>query len=96
MASEEFRVYQSAPKVTNQSREVRARNPSRRYLLIQNNSTSGTVYVNLNGEEATAKTGIRLTPGMFLELGPVWCPTEAVAMLGDVASNTEVVIVEGV
>lgn len=96
MASEQHRVYQSRALVTNVAAEVRAKNLNRRYLLIQNNSTGGTVWVNLNGEEADTVKGVRLLPGMYLELGPLWCPQEAVSMVGDLASNGNVVIVEGV
>lgn len=80
--------------VTNASGQVLAANASRRYLLIQNNDTAGNVFVRLDGVAATVSTGIKLVPGASLEVQG-FTPTGAIYAIGDIASNANVVAVEG-
>lgn len=94
MASEQYRVMQSAVLVTSVAAEVRPKNLSRRYLLVQNNGADA-VSLNINGEDR-AGAWIRLQPGQWWESPANWCSPEALMMVGDAASNADVVIVEGV
>lgn len=79
--------------VTSASQQLIAANTARQYLFVQNRHASGFVYLNF-GAAATAGNGIKIGPGGFWESGAV-CPTSAIHMIGDVASNTEVLTVEG-
>ena len=66
---------------------------TRDYLLLQNKSTSGTVWVNFNST-ATVANGLRMTPGAVWESG-ISCPQGAVSCLGDIASNPDFLIIVG-
>lgn len=85
---------QTQATVTNASGQLFAANASRRYLLVQNNDASGDVYVTLDGTEATTAKGIKIAAGGSLELAG-FCPSGAVFAIGSVASNANVVAVEG-
>ncbi len=85
---------QSAATVTNTSGQLRAANIARRYLLIQNNDATGDIFVTVDGTAATSAKGIRLQAGASLELTS-YVPTGAIAAIGSIASNPNVVIVEG-
>lgn len=80
--------------VTSASTTIDAANAARRYLLIQNNDATGIVYVNLAGATATALNSLRLLPGESLELSS-FVPSGAITAIGSIASNTNVVLVEG-
>jgi hypothetical protein len=73
---------------------VLAANANRRYLLIQNNDTAGIIYVRLDGGAATAATGIKIAAGGSYECAG-YVPTGAITAIGDIASNANVVAVEG-
>ena len=81
------------PTITNTSSAARAAMPLRRYLMIQNNHATGIIYV-VFGATATAALGIKIGPGQNYELNNV-VPNNSVNIIGDIASNTSVVIVEG-
>lgn len=85
---------QSAGTATTASAQFRAANANRRYLMVQNKSATGTIWVNLTGVAATQANGIKLIPGGSLELQG-YVPTDAVMIIGDIASNPDVLIVEG-
>lgn len=86
---------QAQATVTNASGQLLAANAARRYLLIQNNDTTGIVYVTLDGSAATTANGIKLLPGgASLELQG-YVPSGAINALGSIASNAAVVVVEG-
>lgn len=80
--------------VTTTSATIKPASSLRRYLLVQNKDTAGTIFVRLDGVAATAATGITIAPGESLELS-IRCPTGAVTAIGDIASNTNVLVVEG-
>lgn len=80
--------------VTNASGQVLAANANRRYLLIQNNDSSGVIYVRLDGAVATSATGIKIAAGGSLELQG-YVPTGAITAIGDLVSNANIVAVEG-
>lgn len=71
-----------------------AANPLRRHLLIANKSATGTIYVRVDGGAPTVATGLKLEPGDEWELSG-YVPTGAVRAIGDIASNTDVLLIEG-
>lgn len=85
---------QAQATVTNANAQLIAANAARRYLLIQNNDASGDIYVTLDGTPATTAKGIKIAPGGSLELAG-YCPIGAVFAIGSIASNANVVTVEG-
>jgi hypothetical protein len=94
LAGEQGAYTQAAAAVTNASAQLVAANTQRRYLLIQNKSQTGTIYVNLAGAAATVANGVLIGPGESLELEG-YTPTNAVFAIGDIANNPDVVVVEG-
>ncbi len=79
--------------VTNASAQLLAARAGRQYLLIQNRDAAASVYLGF-GKAATVADGLRVVPGGSFEL--VGITTEqAVFAIGDVASNPNVVTVEG-
>ena len=85
---------QSTATVTTTSAQLLAANTSRRYLLIQNNDTSGDIYVALDGAASTTARGVKVAAGGSYELAS-FCPTGAVFAIGSIASNANVVVVSG-
>jgi len=85
---------QSAATVTTTSSQLKAANAARRYLLIQNNDTTGVIYVRVDGATATAATGIKVAAGGSYELQG-YVPTGAITAIGSIASNANVLVVEG-
>lgn len=83
----------AAATVGTSSGQLLAARASRRYLLVQNNSDTATIFVRLDGTAATNTTGVKLAPGASLELA-AWCPTGAITAISDTA-GTPVVVVEG-
>lgn len=79
--------------VTNASAQHAAANAAREYLLIQNRSATGSIYVRF-GAAATVGTGIAIGPGGFWEWDSC-IPVSAVNIIGSIASNPDVLIVEG-
>lgn len=79
--------------VTNASTSLVAANATRDYLLIQNKDAAGIIYIAF-GVEATVLNGVRIAPGGSYELN---CNilTAQVFAIGDIANNTNVVVVEG-
>lgn len=84
---------QTAATVTNVAANAVAASTTRNYILIQNRDLTGNVFVNF-ATTATVATGIKIPPGGFYESGTV-CPTGAASCIGDIASNTNVLVVTG-
>ena len=87
-----------AVTVTNASGVILAANANRKYLLVQNRSLTGTVYINLNGATATTGTGgngIELLPKSSYESNSAWVSTADIMAIGSIASNPDVLIIEG-
>lgn len=80
--------------VTNASAQLLAANLARQYLLVQNKSTAGTLYLGFGAGAATVANGVRIIPGGAYELIGV-CSTQAIQCIGDIANNPDVVTVEG-
>ena len=69
-------------------------NTARGYFLVQNRDTLGNLYVSVDGSAATVAKGILLAPGESWELMGR-CPNGAINAIGDIASNPNVIVVEG-
>lgn len=81
-------VTETLATVTNASAQALPANTGRGYLMIQNNDASGNVFVKF-GSAATVNS-FKIPPGGFLEmLAPC---TDAIHMIGSIASNANVVI----
>lgn len=80
--------------VTSTSATLKAANALRRYLLIQNNDASGDIFVRLDGTAATLTTGVKIPAGGSYELQG-FVPTGLITAIGNIASNANVVVVEG-
>jgi hypothetical protein len=93
IAGQQGAYTQAAATVTNVSGQLLAANSNRRVLLIQNNGT-GDIYLNLAGAAATVGNGIKLGPGQSYEASG-YCPSAAIMAIGSIASNPNVVVVEG-
>lgn len=83
----------SAKTVTNASAQLVAANTARKYLLIQNNDTVGNIFVQF-GSAAGLTTGVKIAPGGAYEMSDVQS-TQAIYAIGSIASNANVVVVEG-
>lgn len=80
--------------VTTASAQVLAANIDRRFLFVQNNNAVGTIFLRLDGGASNTTTGIHLKPGESFALNG-FAPTAAIMAAGDIASNADVLIVEG-
>jgi hypothetical protein len=80
--------------VTNAGGQLLAANALRRYLIIQNNDVIGDIYVRMDGTAATLTTGIKIPAGGTYEIQG-FVPTGAITAIGSIASNVNIVTVEG-
>jgi hypothetical protein len=83
----------TAATVTNASAQLIAANPLRQYLLIQNNDTSGSIFLEF-GSAATLTDGLRLGPLEAFEMATTQS-SQSIFAIGSIASNTKIVIVQG-
>ena len=79
--------------VTNVSQLFSAANTMRQYLLIQNNDTVGNIFVSFTAA-ATLLNGIKIAPGGSFIVDGV-APSNDINIIGDIASNANVVLVTG-
>lgn len=86
--------FNAAKTVTNASAQLQAANALRRYLLIQNKDAAGAIFVTLDGTAATTANGVKIPPGGSYEL-QAFVPVGAIMAIGDIASNANIVTVEG-
>lgn len=86
---------QTQLSVTNANQVALAANAARQYLLIQNNSAAAVLRVKLDGNAATATSGLRILAGMSLELQGFVCNSAVNVMMETAdatANNVEVVV----
>lgn len=79
--------------ITNVSQQFLPENESRQYLFIQNNDALGNLFVSFTNA-ATLLNGIKIPPGSSYELNKV-IPSNSINIIGDIASNANVVLVTG-
>lgn len=84
----------TAKTVTSASASMVAANSARKYLLIENDSLTGTIYVNTAGAAATVANGITIGPGESFEFAN-FVPTGQIFAIGDIGSNPNILVVEG-
>lgn len=94
LSGEQGAFAQAQATVTNASAQLLEANARRRYLLIQNNDPSGDIFVTLDGTAATTAKGIKIVAGGSYESAG-FCPSGAIFAIGSIASNANVVTVEG-
>ncbi len=80
------------PAVTNVSGSLLGVNSGRQYLLIQNKDLTGNIWI-VFGAGATQALGVKIPPGGNYE--PPVATTQQIFAIGDIASNVNVVVVEG-
>ena len=80
--------------VTTTSAQLVAALATRKYLLVQNKDATGNIYLNFGAGAATTANGLKIGPGQSYELN---CniSTAAIQAIGDVASNANVIVIEG-
>lgn len=87
-------ITQVAQTVTTVASTILTANANRKYLLLQNQHATGNVWVNFQ-TTATTTNGIKIVPGGFLSMDALMVSTQAISAIGDVASNTAFMVVEG-
>jgi len=87
-----LRYFQTSATVTNSASYIMTENQAGRSILIQNNDTTGIVYLHLSGVATASTTMITLDPGDSIYLTNI---TNAVSAIGSIASNVNVAISEG-
>lgn len=88
-------VTQNVATVTSTSGILVAANTNRRYLMIQNKDSTGLIHLRLDGNAATLSNGIAIQPKGYWESSSTWICTAAVHAIGSIASNANVLVVEG-
>lgn len=78
---------QTQKTVTNANQVALAANTARKYLLIQNNDAAAVLRVKLDGNAATATSGLRILAGMSLELQG-FVSSSAINVMMETASAT--------
>lgn len=84
----------TARTVTSASAQLLAASSTRRYLLIQNKDATGSIYLNFGAAAATVANGLRIGPGGWWEWDSS-IPTTAIQAIGDLASNANILTIEG-
>lgn len=82
----------TGPTVTSSSTTILAANTARKNLLIQNNDATGIIYINFATTATTAN--LKIGPSATLYLTGI-IPVTAIRAIGSIASNANVVVVEG-
>lgn len=85
---------QAQKTVTNASGLLLAANAARKFLYIENNDAAGDIFVTIDGGAATLVKGKKIPPGGYW-MFDTWSPSAAVYAIGSIASNANVVVIEG-
>lgn len=91
VANDDFAFGQTQSTVTTTAANLLAANASRRYLMIQNKSATGNIFVNFAGTATVAN-------GFLIPAGGVWewngsQSNQAVSAIGNIASNPDVIVI---
>lgn len=84
----------TAKTVTTTSGQLIAGNLVRQYLMIQNRDVTGTLYIKFGSSAATLADGLKISPGGFWEWDTAQS-SQAVQAIGDIASNANILVIEG-
>lgn len=79
--------------VTNATTQLIAANAVRKYISVQNNDGAGIIYLNNGAGAATTANGVKILPGQMWV--PTVIPVGAIQAIGSIASNANVIVVEG-
>lgn len=79
--------------VTNASQALVAANGLRRWIMIQNNDGAGNVFLAFGSTAATTAL-IKIAPAANITFSSVGIPTQTINLIGSIASNANVAIVE--
>jgi hypothetical protein len=85
-------ITSTAPTVTTTTSQVLVANASRKLLIVQNNDAAGIVYVNFGAAATVAN--YKLPPAGVLHISS-GVPTQTINLIGSIASNALVVVLEG-
>lgn len=85
---------QAQATVTNASQLLLAANGLRKALYVENNDAAGDIFVTIDGTAATAAKGKKIPPGGYW-MFDAWNPNAAIYAIGSIASNANVVVIEG-
>jgi hypothetical protein len=83
-----------AATVTNVISNLANPNSLRQYLAVQNNDPTGIIFLRFDGGVPTSANGLRVYPGQTWETGVI-VPLNYCTALGSIASNPNVVVLEG-
>lgn len=78
-------IYQNSLSITNVNQTLLIAKAKRKYLLVQNNDASAVLRVTLDGTNATATKGFRVSAGGVLEI-PNFQATQAVNAMFETAT----------
>lgn len=80
--------------VTSTSGAFLAVSPNRQILQIQNKDATGTIWFSTSAP-TTQANGIKIGPGQMWEAPSTGCPISGFTAIGDIASNANIVVMEG-
>lgn len=86
-------VVQTAVNAGAASAEIVAENPSRRYLMIQNQDAANAVFIRLDGAAATVANGLKIPAGGSF-VAESYCPVGAVTVIA-AAGTPALNVIEG-
>lgn len=93
LPAEQGSYTQAAATVTNASGQLLASKSNRRILIVQNNG-SGDIYLDMTGAAATT-AGLKVAAAGGVLVLDRYPPTAAINAIGSIASNPNIVVVEG-
>ncbi len=86
---------QSTATVTSVSAQLVAANANRQSLQIQNKDAAGSIYLRVGAAGATVANGIEVGPKGSYEFPAGTVDTGVIHAIGNIASNANIVILEG-
>lgn len=72
-----------------------AADANRRYVLVQNNDTSVSLRLTMDGVDPTTTQGVRIPPGGFWESPAMYAPTGAIKAIAESGAGVAVEVVRG-
>lgn len=72
-----------------------AADANRRYVLVQNNDTSVSLRLTMDGADPTTAQGVRIPPGGYWESPAMYAPTGAIKAIAESGAGVAVEVVKG-